>query len=79
MERRSFLRNIALACAAVAVPFKWIPPVVEDVSCKGLLWHIQNSGTVVDYNYRVGSFTIEDFNELIRVMNANPAPPMYWG
>lgn len=77
MERRSFLRNIALACAAVAVPFKWIPPVVEDVSCKGLLWHIQNSGTVVEY--RPGSFTIEDFNELVRVMYDNPAPVRYWG
>lgn len=66
MERRSFLRNIALACAAVAVPLKWVPPVVEEVSCKGIFWHIQHGGTVVDY--MPGSLKLSDLHQLINIL-----------
>jgi hypothetical protein len=75
MNRRSFLRNISLACVAVSVPFKWATPAVENIEFRGLLWHIQNDGVVVNYN--PSSFTIDDFYQLISVYENSNKPYIY--
>ena len=67
MERRSFIRNLSLACVALKVPKVFSAEqkqaTLEIAGSKGILWHIQNRPThIVDFS--VGNFSIADFSEL---------------
>lgn len=68
MKRKDFLRNVFMGIAISLVPKSlqpFIPEVVEESSyCKGVLWHIQNDGVVM--NYTAGSFTMNDLNDLFQ-------------
>ena len=66
MNRKSFLRNAMMAVAVSLVPKilqPFIPEVVDESYCKGLLWHIQND--CVAYQYTRGTFTLQDLETLI--------------
>lgn len=68
MDRKQFIKNLSMACAALAVPkiFKINKPAIEEyIGSKGILWHIQHA-PVTTFSYS-GNLTIADFHEMVRV------------
>jgi hypothetical protein len=77
MERKVFIRNIVLACIAVKVPLKWIPPVIEEGG-KGIIRYINNQPVTI-VNYNPGDFSFKDLLNMIEEERKKPRlQRFYW-
>ena len=77
MDRKTFLKSLVFASAAMAVPKVFIPKkVVEPIQYGGILYHISHYGNYVDYE--PGNLRLTDLQGMIDVMNRQKKPVEYY-